>query len=174
MLSYIIPLLVELLFASIFIFLFAAVWRGAPYVPTRPSVVTRIIKLAGVKPGEKAVDLGSGDGRLVIALARAGAEARGYEINLWLVLWSRWQIRRAGLGSRAKIIWGSFWWGNLQPYSLVVVYGIPRIMPALEKKLGRELSPDARVVSSAFVFPNWQPKDTDGGLYLYTSSTKPI
>ncbi len=171
MLSYVIPLLVELLFASIFIFLFAAVWRGAPFVPTRPSVVKRIIKLAGVKPGERAVDLGSGDGRLVIALARSGADAYGYEINLWLVLWSRWQIRRAGLGSRAKIIWGSFWRGSLKPYSLVVVYGIPRIMPSLEKKLQRELSPGARVVSSAFIFPTWVPKETDGGLYLYSPVT---
>ncbi len=150
------------------IYLLAPIVRGAVYFPTRPANVATIVRLAEIKSGEKAVDLGSGDGRIVIALAHAGAEAHGYEINPFLVWRSRAAIKRVGLENRARIHWRSFWGVNLAPYSVVVVYGIPYIMRALEKKLLREVQTGSRVVSNIYEFPSWvESVKHKGGVYLY-------
>ena len=82
---------------------------GAPFEPTSDRKLKIMMKLAKVKKGEKAVDHGSGDGKIVIALAKAGAEAHGYEINPLLVLFSRYKIKKAGLKGKAFIHWKNFW-----------------------------------------------------------------
>jgi Protein-L-isoaspartate carboxylmethyltransferase len=92
--------------ALIIVFDMLVLWfvlRGAPYIPTKREGVIKMLKLARVRPGCKALDIGSGDGRLVIALAQAGAEAHGCEINPVLVWWSRRKIKAAGLEGRAFI-----------------------------------------------------------------------
>src|SRR3990167_6554218 len=70
------------------------IFWGAIYVPTGRTKIKKIIELANIKPGDRAVDLGSGDGRLVIALAKSGGESHGYEINPWLVRLARKNIRQ--------------------------------------------------------------------------------
>jgi len=143
-------------------------WQGAPFVPTNQKVVEAMVKLAEVKPGDKAVDLGSGDGRLVIALAQAGAEAHGYEINPLLVLWARRRIKKAGLASKAFIHLKSFWSVDLSVFNIVTFFGIPYILNKLEKKLSQELKPGARVASHAFALKSWnQPVQHQHGVYLY-------
>ncbi|KKU26965.1 MAG: hypothetical protein UX39_C0005G0003 [Candidatus Magasanikbacteria bacterium GW2011_GWA2_46_17] len=77
--------------------------RGAVFVPTDTGAVLTLIEMLEIKSSDKAIDLGSGDGRVVVALALAGAEAHGYEHNPLLVWWSRHKIRRAGLSERAFI-----------------------------------------------------------------------
>ena len=94
-----------------------------------------MIALAQIKPQTKAVDLGSGDGRIVIALARAGVDAVGYEINPILAWWSRIRIYRLGLQSRARIYNQSFWSADLSGFDVVMIFGITHIMGRLEKKL---------------------------------------
>lgn len=140
---------------------------GAPYVPSNQEDVKKIVLLANIKKGEKAVDLGSGDGRLVIALARAGAEAHGYEINPFLVWLARRNIRKAGLEEKAFIHWKSFWSENLNNFDIVTVYGIGNIMKRLEVKLRKELKKDSRVVSSSFIFPTWPASKKEGKFCLY-------
>lgn len=143
------------------------IFQGAPFIPTDKKKLPTIIKLAGIKSGQKIVDLGSGDGRLVIALAKAGAEAHGYEINPFLVWWSRYKIKRAGLKEKAFVHQKGFWRANLQPFDLVVLFGIGHIMEKLEKKLKKELKPGAKVVSNCFTFPNWQHSIKEGPILLY-------
>lgn len=146
-------------------------WRGAPFVPTDPGKINRLVRLARVKPGERAADLGSGDGRLVIALAQAGATAHGLEANPFLVWWSRYLIRRLGLHERASVVQKNFWHCDLAPYSLVVVFGVGgKMMAELERKLELELAPGARVISNGFPFPTWPVAARDGSLYLYRQS----
>jgi protein-L-isoaspartate O-methyltransferase len=140
---------------------------GAPYVPAKHTRVTTMVELAGVKLGERAVDLGSGDGRIVIALARAGAEAHGYEINPLLVWKSRRNIRAAGLSNRAFIHWKSFRQANFSSFDIVTIYGLKSIMRELEKRLEQKLPNGARVVSHTFQFPNWQPVLRRDWIYLY-------
>jgi len=141
--------------------------RGPFYVPTKRSYVPHIINFLSLKPGEKAVDLGSGNGRLLIALAEAGAEAHGYEHNPLLVWRSRLNIVRAGLRGKAFVHMGNFWNEDVSKFDAVVIYGIPYIMPKLEEKLKRELRPGSRVVAHSFPFPNWEPVQRYKRVYLY-------
>lgn len=153
--------------ATFLLFLIVGGVRGAPFVLTDSRTVKTMTVLAGIQPGEKAADLGSGDGRLVIAIARAGAEAHGYEINPFLVLWSRYRIRRAGLSRRAFVHWKDFWMVDLASFEVVTVFGMFHIMGRLERKLQRELRPGSRVVSNTFAFPGWPHSSKEGRVYLY-------
>lgn len=142
-------------------------FRGGIYVPTTKKTTKQMAVLAGVKPGEKAVDLGSGDGRLVIALAKQGAQAHGYEINPFLVCLAKYNIRRAGLKGKAFIHWKNFWYEDLSRFNIVAFYAIRYMMKGLEIKLRKELRPGARVVSNYFTFPSWPPAKKEGDAYLY-------
>jgi len=143
------------------------VWNGAPFVPTKRATVDRMVAVAGVKPGDRALDIGSGDGRIVIALAKAGAEAHGIDNNPLLVWWSRWNIRKAGLSGRAFIHWGNFWHHDFSPYDVVTLFGITQIMRRLERKLEKELKPGSRVVSNSFQFPTWKNVRKDDAVFVY-------
>lgn len=141
--------------------------RGAFFVPMPRSGVARVIGLLALQKGEKAVDVGSGDGRLLLALAEAGAEARGFEHNIVLVWRSRRNIRRAGLSEKAFVHWSNFWKEDFSQFDAVTIYGIPYIMGRLEKKLRAELKSGARVVSYSFPFPHWEPVRKEKAVYLY-------
>ncbi len=145
---------------------YLGIFRGAPFVPTMANTVEEMIKSAQIKPGEKLVDLGSGDGRILIAAAKAGAIAHGYEINPLLVLWSRYKIKKAGLKERAFVHWKNFWLVNFSEYDVVTLFGITGIMQRLESKLKTELKPGSRVISNIFKFPNWQ-STKQGSIYIY-------
>ena len=153
--------------ATFLLFLIVGGVRGAPFVLTDSRTVKTMTGLANIQPGEKAADLGSGDGRIVIAIARAGAEAHGYEINPFLVLWSRYRISRAGLSQRAFVHWRDFWKVDFASYKVITVFGMFHIMGPLERKLRRELVPGSRVVSNTFTFPRWPHSSKEGRVYLY-------
>ncbi len=123
--------------------------------------------LADLHPGEMVVDLGCGDGSIVIKVAQAGAISEGYEINLFLVLWARWRIGKLGLQDKAKIYWKNMWKVDVSKYNVVVVYGFPSIMFDLKKKLQKELPVGARVISNSFPFPNWKQVSMVDQIYLY-------
>ncbi len=136
---------------------FLGIFRGAPYLPTDKETLRRMIDAAEIKPGDKVADLGSGDGRIVIAAALAGAEAHGFEINPVLVLWSRYKIKKAGLKGRAFIHWKSFWNESFKDYDVAMLFGITGIMEGLREKLKAELKPGSRIISNTFRFPEWEP-----------------
>ena len=141
--------------------------RGAIFVPTNRTAVAEMIEPLNIKVGDRAVDLGSGDGRVVIALARAGAEAHGYEHNPLLVWWSRYKIRKAGLSGRAFIHQANFWNRDFSGFTVVTVFGINYIMRALEEKLQKEGGRGMRIASYTFGFPTLKPLARKNGIYLY-------
>ena len=148
-------------------YVFFPLGRGAIYDPSTPDKTRHIVEVAEVSPGEKAADLGSGDGRVVIALARQGAEAHGFEVNPILVLVSRANIRKAGLTGKALIHWRNFWRADLSPFTLITTFQVGFIMARLEAKVKKELAPGSRVVSHHWQFPALRPERSRGDIYLY-------
>ena len=166
--SYLLLLGILVVFAILFfVFFLLPFLFGAPFQPTNEDKLRKMIKLANIKKGDKAVDLGSGDGRIVIALAKAGAEAHGYEINPFLVLFSKYKIKKEGLDKKAFIHWKSFWSINFRDYNVVTLFQFGTIMNKLEIKLKKELKSKSRVVSYYWEFPKWKPSKHIGNVWLY-------
>ncbi|HUX20907.1 MAG TPA: methyltransferase domain-containing protein [Spirochaetia bacterium] len=163
----IIALLVVAAAIYLVFFVFFPLGRGAIYDPSSFAKTELIADTCRVTPQDKVADLGSGDGRVLIALARRGAEAHGYEINPVLVLRSRRNIRRAGVSARAFVHWQSFWRADLSSYTLVTTYQVGFIMGRLESKVMREMATGTRVVSHHWTFPTLRPERSDGDIYVY-------
>lgn len=140
---------------------------GAPFVPSKKPSVEDMMRLAAIQPGNRAADLGSGDGRLVCALAQRGAHAVGYEINPLLVWFSRLKMSRKRFSGSAQAVLGDFMRHDLSGYDVITAYLMPHFMVKLEPKLLRELKTGSRVVSNSFQFPNWQAIAHEGHLYVY-------
>lgn len=146
---------------------------GAPWVPLEPHVVAKILDLADVKEGDIFYDLGSGDGRLVIAAASRGARAYGVEVDFFRVWYSRLCILLFGLSRRATIINQNFFKVDLSTADVITAYLLQETNDELFPKLEKEVKDNARVVGVAFNFPAWTPVKIDpsgpiyGPLYLY-------
>ncbi len=152
--------------------------RLAPYYPTPESVVERMLKFAGLKPGEKLFDLGSGDGRIVIMAAQKfGADATGIEIDPDLAKDSAEKIRSLGLEKKARIVRGDILRQDYSSADVLAVYLLPRSNERLRPMLEKQLRNGTRIVAHDFVFRGWTPEreeyvEDDGTgrshtLYLY-------
>ncbi len=134
---------------------------AAPYVATPASIVDEILTLAEVGPGDYVVDLGSGDGRLVIA-AVAKYKARGgfgVDIDPALVKLANENAAKAGVADRVRFFERDLFKTDVGEATVVTIYLLPRVMARVEKKLLAELKPGARVVVHDFPFPTWQPDE---------------
>ncbi len=140
---------------------------GAPFVPTSKKKIKIVLEFADIKKGQRVAELGSGDGRLVVALAKMGAIIDGFEINPILVLASRFDILRLGLRKKASIYLQSFWDKNLSSFDLVVIYGVPSIMPKLTTKISKELKSNSKVISVDFKIPSLKLIKQEDSVYLY-------
>lgn len=140
---------------------------GAFYAKSKHETIEKMVLLSEVTSKQKVVDLGSGDGRLVIAFAKRGAEAHGYEINPFLVWLSRNNIKKTGVSGRAFIHGKNFWSADFSEFDVVSVFGISYMMARLEDKLKKELRPGAKVLLNHFAFPKWQHSKKEGDVYLY-------
>lgn len=143
---------------------------GAPWVPTRSQHVEQIIKDSGLQKGELFIELGCGDGRLVVAAARAGARAIGYEVNpvMWLISW----LRTLRYRKLVSVKYHSFWGANLSQADVVMTFLMPRRMEQLYAKLQAELKPKARFVSYIFELPHKKPIKTGAQWFVYRFSEK--
>ena len=149
-------------------FLLPIIFGGGPFVPTSNKTTKLMVEIAKIKPTDHVTDLGSGDGRLLIAAVQAGAAtADGYEIHPGLVWVSRLKNRAQKMSERIVIYQKTFWEADLSKTTVVLLYQIPDSMKRLEEKLRRELPSGARVVSHAFLFTTWQPAETHGKIRLY-------
>jgi protein-L-isoaspartate O-methyltransferase len=130
----------------------------APYYPTPESVVERMLKLGGLKPGEKMYDLGSGDGRIVIMAAdKFKANAVGVEFDEDLVKQSTARIRALGLEKRARIIHGDLLQQDYSDADLITIYLLPSAVEKARPLLEKQLKKGARVVAHDFGIPGWTP-----------------
>jgi protein-L-isoaspartate O-methyltransferase len=129
----------------------------APYYPTPETIVERMLRLGGLKAGEKVYDLGSGDGRIVIMAAQKfHAEAVGVEIDPDLCRQSLARIAKLGLERTSRIVHGDLLAQNYSSADLVTVYLLPdSINGKVEPLLDRQLKKGARVVAHDFEFRAW-------------------
>jgi SAM-dependent methyltransferase len=170
--------MVEMLYLLfIFIILLLATFaygavRGAPWLPTRFVDVERFLNLCELKPEQKVYDLGSGDGRLVCAVAKNGGNAVGYEVSLFPYLISK--IRYLFCKNKAKTIikFKDFWNADISDADVVYFFQIPRIYSKLKNKLEKELKKGVKVVAYVWPVEGWEPVKIDKktgypNLYLY-------
>ncbi len=128
----------------------------APDVPAPSHVVDMMLDMARLKAGETLYDLGSGDGRILIAAAERKAHAIGVEINPKLVTTATEKIAQAGVADRAKVIQGDAMQTDFSAANVVTLYmdtaGNAKLRPQLEKYL----KPGTRVVSYDAEIPGWK------------------
>lgn len=141
--------------------------QGAPFVSTQEDDIAAMLRAVRLKDQPRIIDLGAGDGKLVIAFARRGYHIDGVEIKPWLVRRARKHIARDKLTKIASMIYGSMWKVDTSPYDIVLLYAVPHVMSRLEQKLTRELKPGSLVASNYFTFPNLMPVQTLGRIHVY-------
>ncbi|KAM7401306.1 hypothetical protein PAMA_005479 [Pampus argenteus] len=145
-----------------------------PFVPATTEQVHNVLKVLGTRAGTL-VDIGSGDGRIVIAAAKRGFQASGFELNPWLVYYSRYKAWREGVNHSTSFHISDLWKVSFAQYSNVVIFGVPQMMDQLELKLASELPSTAKVVACRFPFPTWVPEHTAGEgidtVWLYDAKT---
>lgn len=146
------------------------VFVGAPYVPTHTRDLRDVLREAKLKKGDLIVDLGSGDGRLLIEAARSGYRAHGFELNPFLVGVTWWRLRR--YRSQASVTWSDFWLTPLPDGTKAVfVFLAAPFMTRLAKKLETEakrLGHDIVLVSYGFEVKERTATKTHGSLVIYT------
>lgn len=139
-------------------------WGQAPYVWTSAKTQATMLRFAAIRPGDIAYDLGCGDGRLVRAAARAGADATGIEASLltMLLAWA-WSLPTRG----ARIRFGDLWKGEYRDADAVFCYMLVASMERFEKEIWPTLKPGCRVVSNSFRMKGLTPEKEEGNVFLY-------
>ena len=131
---------------------------GGPYVPTPQVVVDAMLDLAKVGPKDFVIDLGSGDGRIVLTAAqRYNARGIGFDIDPELVQQSNAEAKKRGIGERVSFVQQDVLQAKIDQATIVTLYLLPGMMQNLQAKFIRELKPGTRIVSHDFPFGDWKP-----------------
>ncbi len=142
--------------AASFANLTAAQGSFGPYVPTPTVIVERLLTFAEIKKDDYLIDLGSGDGRIVISAAtRYGASGHGIDIQEKLVGLANENARAAGVGDRVRFQQGDLFQADLSRASVITLYLLPGTITRLVPKLLAELKPGSRVVSHDYPLKPW-------------------
>ncbi len=141
-----------LLLAVVVYFLVSAI-TTVPWVRTKPKMTRSMLQLARFSPGDRVLDLGCGDGSIVLEAVAMGGEGIGVERLVLLVWYARFRAWQKGFGSRAKFFQGDLFATPIPKAEIVVCYLFPEVNERLEPRLREALSPGTRVVSRDFEFP---------------------
>ncbi|RWS28769.1 hypothetical protein B4U80_10339 [Leptotrombidium deliense] len=123
-----------------------------PFVPATKQQVDNVFRGLRSRKG-KLVDLGSGDGRIVVEAAKRGFQATGVELNIFLVLYSKITARLKGVNSLTSFCRENLWNLNLAKFDNVVIFGVSEMMPLLEQKFQKELCTQKETIVVACRFP---------------------
>lgn len=144
------------------------------WVPTPPTVVDAMLKLADVQPSDVVYDLGCGDGVIVATAAQKyGARAVGIDIDPQRVKEATDRAQKMGVSDKVKIVQGDLFEANIKDATVVTLYLLQSLNMKLMPKLKKELKPGTRIVSQSFSMGDeWPPEktiDVDGRpVYLWT------
>jgi 16S rRNA A1518/A1519 N6-dimethyltransferase RsmA/KsgA/DIM1 with predicted DNA glycosylase/AP lyase activity len=150
-----------LLFAS-------AILVGAPFLPTLKQQVEPALDLLDLKPGQTMLELGSGDGRMLIAAAKRGIHSVGYEVNPLLFMYSYLITRRHR--KYVRVIWGDYWRVEWPPADGIFTFLLKPYMEKLNKKVIQYKPKNVKklkLVSFAFSIDSKKPARKKEGLFLY-------
>ena len=133
--------------------------KDSVWVPTPPSLIEKMLDQASVTADDFVMDLGSGDGRAIIAAARRGARGLGIEYNPDLVEYSKRQAAAAGVSGRAAFAQGDMYEADISKATVLTLFLLPTNLEKLAAKF-MELPPGTRIVANTFWVPGWTPDDT--------------
>lgn len=154
-----------ILTAVLFVCFVFVIAFGAPFLPILKPEVPKALDLIDLKPGQTLLELGSGDGRILIEAAKRGIHSVGYELNPLLVIYSWikcWKYRKL-----IKVVWANYWWKKMPPADGIFVFLLQPYMEKLDKKIIQECSNPVKLVSFVFYIPNKKPTRKKRGLFLY-------
>lgn len=133
--------------------------RDVVWVPTPPVLVEKMLDVAKVTPQDFVMDLGSGDGRNIIAAAKRGAHALGVEYNPDMVEHSRRLAEKAGVADKAQFVQGDMYVADISKASVLALFLLPENMNKLVEKF-LALKPGSRIVANQFAASGWEPDET--------------
>lgn len=137
---------------------FSQDYGDTPYVPTPQNVVDKMLEVAKVGPGDYVIDLGSGDGRMIITAAKKhGARGFGVDLDKRLVELSNKNAARAGVADRAKFYARDLYQTDVSPASVLTIYLLPEVNLMVRARLLEMLKPGTRMVSHDYDFGEWRP-----------------
>ena len=131
------------------------VWIASPR-----DMVEKMLDLARVTPQDYVIDLGSGDGRNVIAAAKRGARALGVEFNPDMVALAQKLAADAGVSDKATFVQGDMYEADISSASVLALFLLPRNLEQLKAKM-LAMKPGSRIVLNTFAIPDWKPDVTE-------------
>src|SRR5688500_440767 len=130
--------------------------KDVVWVPTPQELVDKMLDMAKVTPQDIVIDLGSGDGRNVIAAAKRGARAYGFEFNPDMVALSRRKAQEAGVADKATFIEGDMFEADISKATVLALFLLPSNLDKLAPKF-LTLRPGTRIVNNTFNVTGWEP-----------------
>ena len=134
--------------------------KDVVWVPTPPILVEKMLDMAKVTPRDYVIDLGSGDGRNIIAAAKRGARALGVEYDRELLALARKNALEAGVAERARFVEGDMFEADISSATVLALFLLPDNLQRLKPKFAR-LRPGTRIVTNGFPIDGWEAKEID-------------
>jgi SAM-dependent methyltransferase len=135
--------------------------KDVVWVPTPHALVEKMLDMAQVTAQDYVMDLGSGDGRNIIAAAKRGARARGVEFNAEMVELSRRTAAKAGVSDKASFVQGDMFEADISQATVLALFLLPDNLRRLTPKFQQQLKPGTRLVMNGFPIPSWDPDQTE-------------
>src|SRR5688572_16747954 len=134
--------------------------KDVVWVPTPEEMVKKMMELGEVTPQDYVIDLGSGDGRNVIAAAKRGAQALGVEYNPDMVALSKRLAKEAGVPEKAQFVQGDMFQADISKATVLALFLLPSNLLQLRSKFA-DMRPGSRIVSNTFSIQDWTPEKTE-------------
>lgn len=143
-----------------------------PYVPTTMEVVNAMLDLGELKAGDTHIDLGCGDGRIVVTAAERGATSTGIDLDPQRIKEANENAEKAGVTDKVTFIEGDLFNFDFSKADVLTLYLLPSVNLKLRPKIMEEMKPGAKIVSHAFDMGDWKPEQeivvNGSTIYLWT------